>query len=53
MKKNRIENEIRVPFPTILVVFLTLSVVIGAGYMSLNTMLRVGKKNKISGERAS
>lgn len=48
MKKNRDrKNEIRVPFPTILVVFLTLSVVIGAGYMSLNIKCSgLGKKIK-------
>ena len=48
MKKNRDrKNEIRVPFPTILVVFLTLSVVIGAGCMSLNIKCSgLGKKIK-------
>ena len=35
-KPSRRRQEVRVPFPTILVVVLTLSVVIGAGYMSIN-----------------
>ena len=35
-KPNRRRQEVRVPFPTILVGVLTLSVVIGAGYMSIN-----------------
>ena len=35
-KPSRRRQEVRVPFPTILVGVLTLSVVIGADYMSIN-----------------
>ena len=41
-------HEVRVPFPTILVGVLTLSVVIGAGYMSINIRCSgLGKQIKL------
>ncbi|HBO88153.1 MAG TPA: hypothetical protein DD620_05340 [Verrucomicrobia bacterium] len=50
--QNRRRQEVRVPFPTILVGVLTLSVVIGAGYMSINIRCSgLGKQIKLQ-ERA-
>ncbi|MFL2860259.1 MAG: hypothetical protein ACJZ85_01815 [Pontiellaceae bacterium] len=46
--QNRRRQEVRVPFPTILVGVLTLSVVIGAGYMSINIRCSgLGKQIKL------
>ena len=47
-KPIRRRQEVRVPFPTILVCVLTLSVVIGAGYMSINIRCSgLGKQIKL------
>ena len=47
-KPSRRRQEVRVPFPTILVGVLTLSVVIGAGYMSINIRCSgLGKQIKL------